>query len=196
MITSDGLKIPNPKHYKKYQVQLKRTQQALSKKQKGSKNRNKARIIVAKKHERITNCRTNFLHQLSRTLVNENQVIGIETLRVKNMVRNHKLAKSISDAAWSSFTFMLNYKCKESQNCSLVYMDAFYPSSHVCSVDQFKLDYKLKLSDRSWVCPQCGTLHDRDINAAKNIRNEALYTLALLGILDNACEIVLADNRY
>jgi putative transposase len=196
LVTSDGVKIANPKHYHRYQRQLKRRQQSLSRKQKGSKNRHKARLIVAQQHERITHCRTDFLHQLSRRLINENQVIGLERLVVKNMIRNHKLAKSIADVAWASFTNMLNYKALESQHCSLVYMDAFYPSSHICNVDQLRLVRKLALSERSWVCPNCGTTHDRDTNAARNIRDEAIAALALARIPDGAGVISLANNRH
>jgi putative transposase len=196
LVTSDGIKISNPKHYACYQRQLKRRQQSLMRKKRGSKNRNKARLIVAKQHERIVNIRTDFFHQLSRKLINENQVIGVETLRVKNLIRNHKLAKSIADAAWSSFTDMLHYKARESQHCSLVYMDSFYPSSHICNVDQIRLDRKLLLSERSWVCPHCGTTHDRDTNAACNIRDEALTALALNHIPDGAGIILLANNRH
>jgi putative transposase len=196
LVTSDDMRITNPKHYARYQRQLKRRQQFLSRKQKGSQNRHKARLAVAKQYERITNCRTDFLHQLSRKLINENQVIGLERPAVKNMIRNRRLAKSIADVAWSSFTTMLNYKARESQRCSLVYMDSFYPSSHICNVDQIKLDRKLSLSERSWVCPQCGTKHDRDTNAARNIRDEALTALALNHIPDSAGIILLANNCH
>ena len=196
LVTSDGLKIPNPKNYRKCQRQLKRRQQSLSRKKKGSKNRNKSRIIVAKQHERIANLRNDFLHKLSRKLVNENQVIGVETLKVANMVRNRKLSKGISDVAWSSFTTMLKYKAIESQNCTLVFMDSFFPSSHICSVDGEKLDRKLSLKERSWTCPVCNTLHDRDVNAAKVIRDEAILTIALSKIPENKGTLVLANAKH
>ena len=196
LVTSDGLKIPNPKNTKKYEDQLKRKQQSLSKKHKASKNRNKARIIVAKIHERISNCRNDFQHKLSRNLVNENQVIGLEKLIVKNMVKNHKLAKSISDAGWSSFTDKLNYKAIESQNCSLIYMDCWYPSSHICSDCDTKLDRKLSLSERQWICPQCGSVHDRDTNAAINIGNEAITQIEIFGIKPNQQIILLANSVH
>ena len=196
IVSSDGIKIPNPKNTKKYAVQLKRRQQSLSRKQKASKNRNKSRIIVAKCHERISNSRNDFHHKLSRRLVNENQVIGLEMLKVSNMVKNRKLSKHISDAGWSSFTTMLNYKSSETQNCSLVYMDNYFPSTNVCNIDGFKLPVKLKLSERSWVCPKCGTHHDRDINAAINIRNEAILTLHGFKIPDHACVRVLCDSLH
>jgi putative transposase len=196
LVTSDSIKIPNPKNYNRYQRQLKRRQQSLSRKKKGSKNRNKARIVVAQQHERISNLRTNFLHQLSRKLINENQVIGLETLKVVNMVKNHKLAKSISDVSWSSFTNMLKYKALESQNCTLIFIDGFFPSSHICSIDQIRLDRKLTLKEREWTCPSCGTLHDRDINAARVIRDEALLTIVLSKISENQGIIVLANHKH
>jgi putative transposase len=174
---SDGVKVANPKHLYTHQKRLKRAQQALSKKKKGSCNRNKARLKVAKLHERITNLRTNFHHQLSRQLINDNQVIGIETLKVANMVKNRKLAKAISDVSWSSFFNKLIYKSQESQHCTVVRMDTYYPSSHICSETKEKLDRKLKLSERSWTCPYCGKTHDRDINAAVNIRDQAVKVI-------------------
>jgi putative transposase len=196
LVTSDGLKIANPKHYHRYQRQLKQRQKAFSRKCRGSKNCRKARLVIAKQHERITNCRTDFLHQLSRRLINENQVIGVERLMVKNMMQNHKLAKSISDVSWSSFINMLHYKALESRHCSLVYMDSFYASSHICNVDQLRLDRKLTLSERTWVCPHCGTEHDRDANAARNIRDEAVTALALARVPDDVGVILLANNRH
>ncbi|EKD89530.1 MAG: Peyers patch-specific virulence factor GipA [uncultured bacterium] len=196
LVTSDGIKVPNPKNTKKYSKQLKRKQQSLSRKQKASKNREKARVVVAKQYERISNCRNDFQHKLSRNLVNENQVIGLEKLVVKNMVKNHKLAKSISDVAWSNFTNKLNYKSMETQNCSLVYMDSYFPSTNVCNLDGYKLPIKLKLSERSWICPQCKTMHDRDINAAINIRNEAILTLHAFKVPEHACVRVLANSLH
>ena len=192
LVSSDSTKVPNPKHLKYREKQLRRLQQSLSRKKKGSKNRNKARLKVATCHERITNNRNDFLHKLSRTLVNENQVIGVEKLKVKNMVKNHKLAKSISDASWSRFCTMLNYKTIESQHCTLVYMDCWYPSTHICSDCDTKLNFKLKLSQRQWTCPSCGSIHDRDVNAAKNILKKALSTLAAL-VPPASARIVIAE---
>ena len=193
---SNGTKVANPKHLRQRAKQLKRKQQSLSRKQKGSKNHNKARLIVAKVHAKITNTRKDFHHKLSRTLINENQVIGLEKLMVKNMIKNRKLSKSISDAGWSSFTKMLEYKAKESQHCKIVYMDTWYPSSHICHVDGYKLDRKLSLADRSWICPHCNTKHDRDVNAAINIRNEALKAIARVPASELANHaIIIADNR-
>lgn len=174
-ILSDGTKVDNPKHYQKTQRKLKRLQQSLARKKKGSSNRSKARIRVARCHHRISNQRKDHLHKLSRILVNENQVIGIETLKVANMIRNRKLAKHIQSASWGELTRQLAYKCAGSQHCQLVMVDPYFPSSHLCSATGIRLERKLKLSERVWVCPHCAQTHDRDINAAENIAAEALY---------------------
>lgn len=192
LVDSNGVRVSNPKFLEKKQKKLKRLQQTLSRKQKGSKNRNKSRLKVAKLHESIVNARNDFLHKLSRKLVNENQVIGVEKLKVKNMVKNHRLAKAISSASWSRFCEMLNYKSRESQNCSVVYMDTFYPSTHICNTTGQQLGYKLKLSQRTWQCPHCGEEHDRDLNAAKNIRNNALDTLELHKVPDHSGMVLIA----
>lgn len=171
--TSAGEKIENLRATKRHAQKLRRAQQSLARKQKGSKNRTKARIRVAKVHERIRNVRQNHLHQHSRRLVNENQVIGMEALKVANMVKNRHLAKHIQDAAWGELRRILTYKVVESQHATLVLMDTYYPSSHLCSSTGERLDRKLTLSERSWVCPHCGQTHDRDVNAAVNIAKEA-----------------------
>ena len=176
-ITSDGSKYGNPNHYRKYEQKLAKKQKQLAKKQKGSNNRNKARKAVAKVHEKITRCREDFLHKLSRKLVDENQVIVVENLAVKNMVRNHKLAKSISDCGWGQFCTMLKYKA-EWEGKYYIEVDRFFPSSKTCNHCLHQMD-KLSLDIRSWQCPKCGTIHDRDINAAKNIRDEGLRMLAV-----------------
>jgi putative transposase len=173
LIDSDGNKTVNPRHYVVLEKRLTRLQRQCARKQKGSNNREKARIKVAKLHQRISNMRNDFLHKLSRQLVNENQVIGIETLRVKNMMRNRSLAKHIADASWNQFVRYLTYKVEESQHCILVKMEAFYPSTHICSVCDTKLDRKLDLKERKWTC-SCGAIHDRDINAAKNMQKQAM----------------------
>jgi putative transposase len=195
LVDSNGNRFPNPKYLEKKEKQLARYQRAMSRKKKGSQNRNKTRLKVAELYEKITNQRNDFLHKLSRKLINENQVIGVEKLKVKNMVKNHKLAKAISSASWSRFCEMLNYKSKESQNCSIVYMDTYFPSTHICNATGIKLDYKLKLSDRTWKCPHCGETHDRDLNAARNIRDETLLTLVLHKVPDGAGIIVLAERQ-
>lgn len=175
-ITSDGTKHGNPKYYRKYEVKLARSQKQLSRQQKGSKNRHKARIKVAKVHAKITRCREDFLHKLSRKLVDENQVIVVENLAVRNMVKNHKLALAISDAGWGQFCTMLKYK-SEWFGKIYIEVDRFFPSSKTCSSCLDIRDH-LSLDIRSWQCPKCQTIHDRDINAAMNIRDEGLRILA------------------
>jgi putative transposase len=179
-ITSDGTKHGNPKYYRKYEVKLTNRQKQLSRKQKGSNNRNKARRKVAKVHTKITRCREDFLHKLSRKLVDENQVIVVENLAVKNMVQNYKLAKSISDAGWGQFCTMLKYKA-EWEGKIYIEVDRFFPSSKTCSNCLHQVD-SLSLDVRSWQCPKCQTIHDRDINAAMNIRDEGLRILSQCGL--------------
>ena len=191
---STGEKIPNPKHYVSAQRRLKRLQQILARRKKGSANRKKARLAVAKQHERIANLRNTFHHQLSRRLVNQNQVIGLEGLKVANMLGNRKLSKHIADAAWSAFAQKLAHKVAESQHATLVQMDPFYPSSHLCSVTGQRLDRKLDLKERDWHCPHCGQVHDRDVNAACNILNKSLETLAKYDTATVAGSVVLAKR--
>lgn len=176
-ITSDGSKFDNPRVLKKHSRNLKRKQQKLSRKQKDSNRRKKARRLVARVHERIANTRKDFLHKLSRKLVNENQVIVAGNLAVKNMVKNHNLAKAISDASWSEFTRMLSYKAGN-EGKTYLEVDRFFPSSKTCSVCLNRIG-DLPLDIRSWQCQNCGTKHDRDVNAAINIRDEGLRILAL-----------------
>ena len=175
-ITSECEIIDNPKYYRKYEDKLVKLQRKLSKKKKGSKNRNKARIKVARLHEKITNTRKDFLQKLSTRLINENQVICLEDLNIEGMKKNHKLAKSISDASWYSFTTMLNYKAIwYGREISVV--DRYFASSKLCHVCGWKY-VDLDLSVREWKCPECGSSHNRDINAAINIRNEGLKLIA------------------
>lgn len=176
LITNNGIKIDNPKYLKKSLKKLKYEQKQLSKKNKGSNNRNKRRILVSLIHEKITNKRMDFLHKLSQKIINENQVICLENLSVKNMIKNHKLAQSISDVSWSKFIEMLKYK-SEWNNRQLVQIDRFYPSSKSCSECHYIND-NLTLKDREWTCPSCGTNHDRDINAAKNILIQGINILS------------------
>jgi putative transposase len=183
-ITSDGTKHGNPKHYRKYEKKLAKQQRRLAKKQFRSNNRNKARVKVAKISEKITRCREDFLQKLSRKLVDENQIIVVENLAVKNMVKNHKLAKTISDCGWGKFCTMLKYK-SEWEGKTYIEVDRFFPSSKTCNHCLHQLD-NLPLDVRSWECPQCGAVHDRDINAAKNIRDEGLRILAV-GHIATAC---------
>jgi putative transposase len=182
-MTSDGSKYDNPKHLSKHQRNLKRKQEKLSRKKKGSNSRDKARKKVAKVHAKISRCREDFLHKLSRKIVNENQVIAVENLNVKGMVRNHNLAKAISDSAWGMFCTMLKYK-SENEGKTYIEVDRFFPSSKTCNVCLNQVG-SLPLDVRTWTCEYCQTTHDRDINASINIKDEALRILSL-GTSDTA----------
>jgi putative transposase len=177
-ITSNGSKVSkydNPRHLSQHEKNLKRKQQKLSRKQKGSNSRYKYRKTVARLYERVSNSRQDFIHKLSRKLVNENQVVVVENLHVKGMVRNHNLAKVISDAGWGMFTHFLAYKL-EKKGGKLVEIDRWFPSSKLCSNCYYQVD-KMPLEVRSWTCPHCDTHHDRDGNAATNIRLEGIRIL-------------------
>jgi len=166
-ILSDGQVVNNPKWFRENQSKLKREQQHFSRKKNSSKRWEKQRIKVSKIHEKIRNQRNNYIQEISTALVTQFDVICIEDLNVKGMVKNHKLAKAIQDASWSSFTRMLDYKCNW-YGKSLVKVDRFYPSSKICSECGYKLD-TIELDVRNWECPNCSTVHNRDLNAAKNI---------------------------
>lgn len=172
-VTSDGKKIDNPKYLSKSTTKLKRLQRQMSKKQKGSNNRNKSRIKLARQFEKVSNQRNDFLHKLSTHLVKNHDIICVEDLKVKNMIKNPKLAGSISDASWSKFVELLTYKCSWYRK-QLVKIDTFFPSSQTCSCCGFKNLGVKNLDVRTWTCPNCQTQHDRDVNAAKNILNEGL----------------------
>ena len=165
--TSNGDKIANPQHFKKHCKRLKKAQKNFFRKQKGSKNREKARIKVAKIHLKISDSRTDFLHKTTTQLVRENQTIAVESLAVKNMVKNHKLALAISDSGWSELIRQLDYKCRW-YGRTLVAIDRWFPSSKRCSSCGHIVD-KMPLNIREWTCPKCGCNHDRDVNASKNI---------------------------
>lgn len=173
---SNGNVVPNPKYLEKSMRKLIREQRKLSRKQKGSGNRRKQRVKVALVHEKITNRRNDFLQKQSTMLIRENQTICIEDLKVKNMMRNHKLAQHIASASWSKFFDMLSYKSAWYGN-DLVKVPTMYPSSQTCSCCGYKNLLVKNLAIRSWECPECHTKHDRDTNASINIRNKGLQML-------------------
>ncbi|WP_367181826.1 RNA-guided endonuclease InsQ/TnpB family protein [Microcoleus sp. CAWBG27] len=177
LVTSDGSKYKHPRATAKHRKNLKRKQQKLNRKVKGSNRRNKARKLVAKVNSKIKRVREDFLHKLSRKIVNENQVIVVEDLNIKGMVRNHCLAKAIYDAGWSMFGTMLKYKA-EAEGKVYLEIDRFFPSSKTCNHCLFKVS-EMNLKIRQWKCPKCDAVNDRDINAALNIRDEGLRFLAL-----------------
>lgn len=173
LITSDGDKIENPKYLKKYQNKLTKEQRKLAHKQKGSKNFQKQKIKVAKVHEKISNSRKDFLHKVSHKLIYENQIIVSENLDVSKMLKNPQLAKQISDCSWSEFVQQLEYKALWN-NRIYIKVDKYFKSSQTCCVCGFINSNVKNLAIRKWQCPKCETLHDRDINAAKNILKEGL----------------------
>ena len=174
---SDGTKLDNPKFLKKSLKKLRRVNRKLSRTKKGSKNREKARIRLAKGYEDIKNQRNDFLHKLSTKIVNESQInsIAVETLNIAGMLQNSKLARSISDASWSEFIRQLEYKCNW-KGKNFVKIGRFFPSSKLC--DCGEKNKLLELSDRMWTCTDCGRIHDRDILAANNIKDEGFRILS------------------
>jgi putative transposase len=166
-ITSDGKKIPNPRRLARRERSLARYQRRLARCQKGSANRAKAKAKVARAHRKVRASRADFLHRTSARLVRGHDVIVIEDLAVKNMVRNRSLAKAVSDCGWGEFRRQLAYKAARTGR-HLIVINRFYPSSKTCSECGHLLT-ELSLSTRAWRCPSCGTRHDRDVNAAKNI---------------------------
>ena len=191
--TSDNKVIENPKFLNKSLKKLAKVQRRLSRKKKGSANRKKARIKVAKIHEKISNQRKDFLHQVTSKLVNENQVLVLESLNVKGMMRNHKLAKSISDASWSTFKQQMLYKIQETDKGRMVLADPRFPSTQLCSECNSTPEKKLTLKDRMRVC-SCGSIKDRDYNAALNLKNMAEVLFKYRPELKE-CKILIAP-RY
>lgn len=189
-ILSDGTKIANPKFLRKSERHLKYLQRQASKKQKGSNHRSKAFLKVARQHEKIRNQRDDFLHKVSTKLIRENQTICLETLNVSGMMKNHKVAKSISDASWSRLNEFLKYKA-EWYGCNIVHIGRFEASSKTCSVcGTIKKD--LTLANRKWRCEECKTLHDRDVNAAINIKKFGLVNQNLISPTD--CGVGLLES--
>ena len=165
--TSDDKSIESPKFLRKSEKRLNQLSKALSRKQPNAKNRYKAQKQLARQHEKVSNQRQDFLHKTSKQLVSDNQAIYIESLAIRNMIKLHTLAKSISDSGWNTFVNMLKYK-GQWYGCRIIEIDRWFPSSKRCHVCGYIND-NLTLSDRSWLCPECNTNHDRDVNAAVNI---------------------------
>ena len=177
IITSNGEKFENKQFYRKQEIKLKKLNRKFAKTQKDSNNHQKIRVKLAKLNEKIKNQRLWYIHHIVNRLLNENQVIVMEDLNISGMMQNHKLAKSIQDVSFCELKRILEYKASW-EDKQVIFIDRFYPSSKLCSGCGYKKD-DLQLSDREWVCPECGAVHDRDINAAVNILNEGKRIIGL-----------------
>ncbi|EMW4601909.1 transposase, partial [Escherichia coli] len=184
VIKSDGNKIASPRHLINASRNLRRKQKALSRKKKGSANRRKVRIQLAAVHERVASARADFQHKLSRAIVDENQAVIVETLKTANMMKNHHLARAIGDAGWSGFITKLEYKAAE-KGVHLVKLDQWFASSKTCHCCGHKMS-EMPLHKRIWQCPECGVEHDRDINAALNIKRKGILELQAAGLVVSA----------
>lgn len=183
--SSTGEKTDNPRFLKRAAANLRRKHKALSRKKKGSANRSKARVLLARAHERTAAARNDFQHKLSKRLIDENQAVCVETLKVKNMLKNRRLSRHIADAGWSELVRKLDYKAIWSAK-RLVRIDQWFPSSKTCSTCHTKVE-TLPLTTRQWQCEHCGQQHDRDINAAENIRRQGILKLKAEGLSVSAC---------
>lgn len=184
LISSGGNKVNNPRHLINASRNLRRKQKALSRKQHGSANRRKARLQLSAVHERVVSARTDFQHKLSRAIVDENQAIIVETLKAANMMKNHSLSRAIGDAGWHSFVMKLEYKA-QAAGVHLVKLDQWFASSKICHCCSYKMP-EMPLDKRIWQCPECGVEHDRDINAALNIRHKGIMELQAAGLVVSA----------
>ena len=195
IVDSNGHKYKNHKYLTKSQEKLAKEQRKLSKMVKGSNNRNKQRIKVARLHKKIQNQRNDYLHKLSKKIIDENQVIALEDLKVKDMEHKNKLARNITDASWSRLVTLLIYKANW-YGRKVIKVPNNYPSSQLCSICGYKNSITKSLNIRKWTCPKCGSIHDRDINAAKNILSKGIEILTkdgthpdslfMLGSLDSS----------
>ncbi len=174
---TDSYSVKHPKWLKRHERNLRYQQKQLSRRKKGSSRRNKARLLVARVHEKLSNARQDFLHKLSRKITDESQVVVVENLNIKGMVKNRKLSKAIAQSGWGMFLNFLDYKLKHKGGV-LVEIDRFFPSSKLCSNCGHKYE-ELQLHEREWTCESCNIRHSRDDNAAKNIRLEGMRIIGL-----------------